>query len=155
MGHHNKVFLKMSCKSPKGKFDERKREILSAIKEDKLGTTVEPPSLPSGELWSSLLRIKDLRGIYEPFVQCTKCQQILSYESKNGTKLPNIHVQNCARKTNVSKCNLSIKNYVEKIIDIPPDDKKLITIACSKYCAFDMRSFNSVDGDGLGQLCQT
>ena len=145
----------MSCKSPKVKFDQRKREIISAIKAGKLCTTAEPPSLSSGEFWSSLLRIKDLNGNYEPFVQCTKCQQILSYESKNGTKSLNIHVPSCARKTNVSQCNLSIENYVEKTINIPPDDKKLITIACSKYCAFDMRPFNSVNGDGFRPLYHT
>ena len=33
----------MSCKSPKVKFDEKKKEILSAIKEGKLCTTAEPP----------------------------------------------------------------------------------------------------------------
>jgi hypothetical protein len=144
----------MSSNSPKVKFDEKKKEILSAIKEGKLCTSAEPPSLSSGEFWSSLLRIKDLNGIYEPFVQCTICQQILSYESKNGTKSLNSHVQSCIRKTNLSKCNLSIENYVKKSSDVSPDDKRLITIACSKYCAFDMRSFNSVNGDGFRQLCQ-
>jgi hypothetical protein len=43
---------------------------------------------------------------------------------------------------------------VKKSSDVSPDDKRLITIACSKYCAFDMRSFNSVNGDGFRQLCQ-
>ena len=146
--------LKMSSKSPKLKFDEKKKEILSAIKEGKLSTTTEPPSSSSGDFWSSLLRIKDSNGTYEPFVQCTMCQQILSYESKNGTKSLNSHVQSCTRKTSLSKCSLSIENYVKKTMDIPRDDKRLITVACSKYCAFDMRSFNSVNGDGFRQLCQ-
>ncbi len=65
--------LRMSCKSPKVKFDEKKKEILSAIKEGKLCTTAEPPSLSSGDFWSSLLRIKDLNGIYEPFVSLLRC----------------------------------------------------------------------------------
>ncbi|CAF3745715.1 unnamed protein product [Rotaria sp. Silwood1] len=35
------------------------------------------------------------------------------------------------------------------------EDKQKITIACAKFCAFDMQSFNTVKGDGFQQLCQT
>ena len=140
--------------SPKAKFDEKKKEISSGIKEGKLCTTAEPPQSSSGEFWSNLLRIKTSNDIYEPFVQCTLCQQILSYESKNGTKSLSNHVQSCLRKSNVSKSILSIENYTQKA-GIPADDKRSVTVACSKFCAFDMRSFNSVNGDGFRQLCQT
>jgi len=30
----------------------------------------------------------------------------------------------------------------------------MVTVACSKYCAYDIRSFNSVNGDGFKQLCE-
>jgi len=45
-------------------------------------------------------------------------------------------------------------SYIKKSINVSLDDKRTVTIACSKYCAFDMRSFNSVHGDGFQQLCQ-
>jgi hypothetical protein len=144
----------MSFKSPKNKFDEKKKEILLAIKEGKLSTAAEPPTSSSGEFWSHLLRIKDSDGVYEPFVQCATCLQLLSYEAKNGTNSLKIHVQNCTKKGNVSKSTKSIENYVNRCSNVSSDDKRLVTIACSKYCAFDMRSFNSVNGDGFQQLCQ-
>jgi hypothetical protein len=49
---------------------------------------------------------------------------------------------------------MPIDNYVKISINVSPDDKRTVTIACSKYCAFDMRSFNSVHGDGFQKLCQ-
>ncbi len=58
------------------------------------------------------------------------------------------------KKKNISKCALSIDSYVKKSTTISPDDKRVVTVACSKYCAFDMRSFNSVNGDGFKQLCE-
>ncbi len=64
----------MASNSPRVKFDEEKKEILSGIKEGILFTTKEPPSSSSVEFWTSLLRIKDSNGIYEPFVQCAICQ---------------------------------------------------------------------------------
>ena len=43
---------------------------------------------------------------------------------------------------------------MKKDLTIPSADKQMITLACSKYCAFDMQSFNSVNGNGFQQLCQ-
>lgn len=84
----------MASNSPRIKFDEKKKEILSDIKEGILFTTTEPPSSSSTEFWISLLRIKDSNGIYEyePFVQCAVCHQLLAYESKNGTRTLNKEV---------------------------------------------------------------
>ncbi|CAF3499610.1 unnamed protein product, partial [Rotaria sp. Silwood2] len=49
---------------------------------------------------------------------------------------------------------MSIEHYATRNVSVSPDDKKTVTIACAKYCAFDMRSFNSVHGNGFKQLCQ-
>jgi hypothetical protein len=49
---------------------------------------------------------------------------------------------------------MPIDNYVKRSINVSPDDKRTVTFACSNYCAFDMRSFNSVHGDSFQQLCQ-
>jgi len=64
----------MASNSPRVTFDEKKKEILSGIKEGILFTTKEPPSSSIVEFWTSLLRIKDSNGIYETFVQCAICQ---------------------------------------------------------------------------------
>ncbi|CAF4344993.1 unnamed protein product [Rotaria magnacalcarata] len=85
----------------------------------------DSPSSSTGEFWSSLLRIKDSNDVYEPFVQCTICQQILSYD------------------INLPKSTMPIDCYTNKIATVSSDDKRMVTLACSKCCAFDMRSFNS------------
>jgi hypothetical protein len=46
------------------------------------------------------------------------------------------------------------QKYLQKNFVLSADDKHLVTTACSKYCAYDLRSFNSVNGDGFQQLCQ-
>jgi hypothetical protein len=145
----------MSIKSTRTKFEEKKREIIRLLKDGSLQTTNEPPTSSTAEFWSSLLRIKNSDDIYEPFVQCTVCQQILSYESKNGTNSLNLHVQGCSKKTTPRQSTWSIDSYMRKDITVSQDDKRSITIACAKYCAFDMRSFNSIHGDGFQMLCQT
>ncbi|CAF4418709.1 unnamed protein product [Rotaria magnacalcarata] len=49
---------------------------------------------------------------------------------------------------------MPIDCYTKKIAAASSDDKRTVNLACSKYCAFDMRSFNSVHGDGFKQICQ-
>ncbi|CAF3575167.1 unnamed protein product [Rotaria socialis] len=49
---------------------------------------------------------------------------------------------------------MPIDYYINKIATVSSDDKRVATLACSKYCAFDMRSFNSVHSDGFKQICQ-
>lgn len=144
----------MSTKSVRVKLEEKKKEIIRLLKEGSLRATQQPPTASTGEFWSSLLRIKNLRDDYEPFVQCTVCHQILSYESKNGTNSLNLHVQSCTKKTTTRSSTSSIEAYMRKDVTIPPEDKRIITIACAKFCAFDIRSFTSVHGEGFQQLCQ-
>lgn len=147
----------MSTKSIRSKLDDKKKEIIRLLKEGSLRATQEPPPASTGEFWSSLYRIKNSDDVYEPFVQCNICQQILSYEVKHGTNSLNLHVQSCSKRNTPyhPSPSSSIENYLRNDIFISSDDKRLITIACAKYCAFDMRSFSSVNGDGFQQLCQS
>ena len=46
------------------------------------------------------------------------------------------------------------EEFISKDVTVPQDDKRSISIACAKYCAFDMRSFASVHGDSFRHLCQ-
>ncbi|CAF3370412.1 unnamed protein product [Rotaria socialis] len=94
------------------------------IKAGQLQTTEDSPSSSPGEFWSSLLRIKDSDDVYEPFVQCTICQQILSYDVKNETNSLKLHVQNCTKKINLPKSAMSIDCYTNKIATLSSDDKR-------------------------------
>ena len=145
----------MSTKSLRARLEEKKKEVLRALKERTLHATREPPTSSTGEFWSSLLRIKNSDDVYEPFVQCDVLTHILSYEAKNETNSLNLHVQSCTKKSTAHQSTSSFDSYIKKDISISQDDKRSITIACAKYCASDMRSFNSIHGDGFQQLCQT
>ncbi|CAF4081323.1 unnamed protein product [Rotaria sp. Silwood1] len=103
----------MSNKLSKSQIEDKKKRNLSKIKEGRLCTTKERPTSAKCEFWSNLLRIKDMNGIYEPFVQCIICQQILSYEVKTRTNSLNLHAQSCTKKSSLPKSTMPIDNYVK------------------------------------------
>ncbi|CAF4905652.1 unnamed protein product, partial [Rotaria sp. Silwood1] len=148
---------KMSTKSSRKNIEQKKKQILNLLNAGTLITTEEAPSSSNGEFWSNLLRIRQANDtdMFEPFVQCNICKQILSYEPKNGTNSLSQHVHKCLKKTTTSKTTKSIQKYLKKDPSVSLEDKQKITIACAKFCAFDMQSFNTVKGDGFQQLCQT
>ncbi|CAF4651150.1 unnamed protein product [Rotaria sp. Silwood1] len=147
----------MSTKSSRKNIEQKKKQILNLLNAGTLITTEEAPSSSNGEFWSNLLRIQQANDtdMFEPFVQCNICKQILSYEPKNGTNSLSQHVHKCLKKTTTSKTTKSIQKYLKKDPSVSLEDKQKITIACATFCAFDMQSFNTVKGDGFQQLCQT
>ena len=144
----------MSSISSRGKAEEKKKEILRLIKQGILRTINEPPSSSTADFWSSFLRVKNSTDAYEPFVQCVHCKQILSYESKNGTTSINLHAQSCSKQTNTQQSMSPIETYLRRDGNISSDSRRSVTTACAKYCAFDMRPFNSINGEGFQHLCQ-
>ena len=133
----------------------KKKQILLFLEEGKLITIKEAPSSSVAEFWCNLLRVKSANSeLFESFVQCNICHKILSYESKYGTHSLSQHVESCLHKASSMSKTMSIKQYMKKEETINADDKQKITLACSKYCAFDMQSFASVKGSGFQQLCQ-
>ena len=147
----------MSAKSSRQTTQEKKKEILHLLKEKKLVTVKQVPSSSNGEFWCNLLRIQksDDTSTFEPYVKCSTCQQILSYDTKNGTHTLSLHVQSCVKKTTASGTTPCINKYMKKATTVSSEDKQMITLAYSRYCAFDMQSFNSVKGVGFIQLCQS
>lgn len=145
----------MPAESIRNSIRAKKKQTLRFLEEGKLTTIKTAPSSAVGNFWSNLLRIKSSSSdLFEPFVQCNVCHKILSYESKYGTHSLSLHVESCLNKTSSNSTTTSIKQYMKKEETINADDKQKITLACSKYCAFDMQSFASVKGTGFQQLCQ-
>ncbi|CAF1289943.1 unnamed protein product [Didymodactylos carnosus] len=141
--------------TPGREAERKKKEISRLLKEGSLSIETNTPRSATGDFWNSLSRIKN-NDDYEPFVQYTHCNQILAYEVENGTRSLSAHVAGCMAKINQTKSTRGIASFMAKSADVnvPPDEKRLITIACAKFCAFDMRSFASVEGDGFQVLCQ-
>jgi hypothetical protein len=137
--------------------ERKKKEVLEKLKKGELTTTAEPSSSSHGSFWEQLLRIKCSNDEYEPFVQCRLCHEILSYSISNGTSTISYHVKKCLDKSNKVKNNKTLDSYLSKStgVNAATDDKRSITVACAKLCAFDMRPFNIVKGVGFSSLCQS
>ncbi|CAF1456575.1 unnamed protein product [Didymodactylos carnosus] len=125
--------------------------------DDEYTIITESPSGAEGEFWSILRRIKDSNESFLPFVQCSICNQLLTYKPQNGTTTISGHVANGLKSSAVKTTTNSIDKYMKKDLKVTPDEKRSITIACAKYCAFDMRLFNSVEGKSLSfqLLCKS
>ncbi|CAF1152767.1 unnamed protein product [Adineta steineri] len=137
--------------------ERKKKEVIEKLKNGAFIAKAQPPSSSHGLFWQHLLRIKCSSDQYQPFVQCGLCNDILSYSISNGTSTISYHVKNCLEKSNQLKNNNTLDKYLNKSneVSVSPDDKRSITIACAKFCALDMRSFNIVKGPGFTNLCQS
>ncbi|CAF3882251.1 unnamed protein product [Rotaria sordida] len=136
--------------------ERKKKQVIEKLKTGEFIAILEPPSSSHGSFWQHLLRIKCLNNEYQPFVQCQLCYEILSYSISNGTSTISYHVKNCLNKSSVLKSNKTIDSYVSKNteVNVTVDDKRSITVACAKFCSFDMRPFSIVKGQGFTNLCQ-
>ncbi|CAF1199180.1 unnamed protein product [Adineta ricciae] len=137
--------------------ERKKKEVMKKLKNGEFIAKAEPPSSSHGSFWQHLLRVKSSNDEYQPFVQCRLCNDILSYSISNGTSTISYHVKNCLEKSNQPKNNYTLDKYLNKPneVNVSADDKRSITVACAKFCSFDMRSFNIVKGSGFTYLCQS
>jgi hypothetical protein len=138
--------------------EQKKKEVLTKLKNGELIAKAEAPPSSHGSFWEYLLRIKCSNDVvYQPFVQCRLCNDILTYSILNGTSTISYHVKNCLDKSKKSKKNKTLDSYFTKPaeVNVTFDDKRSITIACAKLCSFDIRPFNIVKGPGFTYLCQS
>ena len=136
---------------------ERKRkEAVEKLKSGEYLTIAERPLSAYGSFWEHLSRIKCLKNEYQLFVQCRLCHEILSYSVPNGTSTISYHVKNCLDEVKILKNHKTLDTYLAKSIDanVILNDKRSITIACAKFCSFDMSSFNIVKDSGFISLYQ-
>ncbi|CAF1555335.1 unnamed protein product, partial [Rotaria sordida] len=110
--------------------ERKKKQVIEKLKTGEFIAILEPPSSSHGSFWQHLLRIKCLNNEYQPF--------------------------NCLNKSSVLKSNKTIDSYVSKNteVNVTVDDKRSITVACAKFCSFDMRPFSIVKGQGFTNLYQ-
>jgi hypothetical protein len=137
--------------------ERKKKDVIEKLKNGEFTAKSEPPLSSHGSFWEHLLRIKCSNNEYQPFVQCQLCNEILSYSISNGTSTISYHVKNCLDKSNQLKKNETLDKFLSKSTEVHVsfDDKRSITVACAKFCSFDIRPFNIVKGPGLTALCQS
>ncbi|CAF1494105.1 unnamed protein product [Adineta ricciae] len=137
--------------------ERKKKEVMDKLKNGEFIAKAEPSSSSHGSFCQHLLRVKCSSDEYQPFVQCRLCNDILSYSISNGTSTISYHVKNCLEKSTQLKNKNTLDKYLNKPneVSVSFDDKRSITVACAKFCSFDMRSFNIVKGSGFKYLCQS
>jgi hypothetical protein len=107
--------------------------------------------------WNTFVRIKDDKENIIPFVQCIKCLSIFAYESnKTGSSTHKAHAESClGRGSPSSSKNQDIIVMMNRDSNALNSVKSAFTEASAKFCAFDLRPYESVRGHGFEILCQT
>ena len=119
-----------------------------------LYTNCDRPSTCSANWWKNFTCIIDENKCSIPFVQCVRCKSLLAYDSrKNGTSTLKAHSNSC--KIPASGTHHSIDRMLAKSSNVSADTKRLVADACARFCAYDMRAFEIVNGRGFQHLCQT
>ncbi|CAF1494801.1 unnamed protein product [Rotaria magnacalcarata] len=137
--------------------ERNKKQVMEKRQKGELITTEEPPSSSHGAFWEHSWRIKNFKNEYQSFVKCKLCHEILSYSMVNGTSTISNHVKNCLNKFSKPNNNKTLDDFVSKAaqVNVLAEDKRLITVACAKFCSFDLRPCSIVKGVGSSTLCQS
>ncbi|CAF3834344.1 unnamed protein product [Rotaria sordida] len=119
--------------------------------------TCSKPKLATASWWNTFVRITDERENIIPFVQCLKCLSIFSYEAnKTGSSTHRSHAQCCFGGGAPSPSrNQDISTLINKNKNMFAGAKSTFTEACAKFCAYDLRPFEIVNGYGFEVLCQS
>ncbi|CAF1230277.1 unnamed protein product [Rotaria magnacalcarata] len=137
-------------------FKLEKENVKSKLEQGILKTCAKA-RLATASWWDTFLRIKDDKDNIIPFLQCTKCFSILSYEvDKTGSSTHRSHAQNCFGGGAASTLrNQDIGVMFRKDNGSLTVAKTAFAEACAKFCAYDLRSFETVNGRGFEVLCQS
>ncbi|CAF3864395.1 unnamed protein product, partial [Rotaria sp. Silwood1] len=119
--------------------------------------TCSKPKLATASWWNTFVRITDEKENIIPFVQCLKCLSIFSYEAnKTGSSTHRSHAQYCFGGGAPSPSrNQDISTLINKNKNMFAGAKSAFTEACAKFCAYDLRPFEIVNGYGFEVLCQS
>ena len=113
----------------------------------------DKPTGANAGWWSSFNRIQDEKAEIIPYVICIQCKTILAYDSqKTGSKTLQLHHENCKTKPVVAP---KITNFFQSNSNkVSTEQKRKVLDACVKFCAYDMRSFNIINGRGFEAIGQ-
>lgn len=143
--------------------ERKKRKVLEKIKSQEYSV-----ALKSGEpnkksnIWQDVYQIfeKDEKGnpsLVKSWVQCKKCEEVMEYNSKNGTNQIKGHTKK-HEKISALNGQPSITNFIRNI-DTKPNGKFVssesktdLTKTCVNFVAEDLRSFETVAGSGFVKL---
>ena len=109
-------------------------------------------SLQSGagtsEVWPHFARVI-IDGVLAHFVVCEGCKVVLKWKAKDGTSGLKAHMQSCKRgkSDGVRKLtNCSGVSTGRTTASLSVSDRNDVTKAVVRFCARDMRPFNTVEG---------
>ena len=112
-------------------------------------------SRAKSDVWDKFGVIKNSENnIVSGFAACKKCQKVLAYDSRKlGTS--SLRKHSCSSGTGAA-ANPIDRYFVKDTTLKPPrrEDKEAITKLAVKFVCRDIRSFETVCGDGFSELTQ-
>ena len=135
---------------------KEKEDIKKKIEQGVFKTCGKSPTA-TASWWDTFARIQDDNGNIIPFVQCVKCSSILAYDSnRTGSSAQKAHAEACRGGGDASaRRNQDIRTMLNKDNNVSAAEKSSFIEACAKYCSFDLRPFETVNGHGFEILCQS
>lgn len=119
--------------------------------------TCPKPNTATATWWKSFVRIQDDKEDIIPYVQCIKCLTVLVYDStKTGSSTHKAHAETCfgGGSPSLNKSQ-DITSMMNKANRVPADAKHHFIEACAAFCSYDLRPFETVNGNGFELLCQS
>ena len=119
--------------------------------------TCSKPKLAKASWREIFVRITDDKENIIPFVQCTKCLSIYAYDAnRTGSSTLKSHANNCFGGGAASSSkSQDISVMIQRNSNVFSGAKSVFAEACAKFCAYDLRPFEIVNGRGFALLCQT
>lgn len=134
-----------------GSVDDIKKKIRDEVYSTELKDEKDRRRNPLWELFLTITTDVDGEKTVIPYVSCTKCGHVLSYDSaKGGTSHLRRHADGCSGPSALAP---SVSNYF-KTVKLPKNVKHGITLKCVDFVCKDLRPFSIVKGEGFMALAQ-
>jgi len=135
---------------------KKEKENIKKKIEQGIFKTCGKSSTATASWWNRFVRIQDDEENIISFVQCIKCLSVLAYDSnKTGSSAQKSHAEACRGGVANASNNQDIRIMLNKDNNVSAAEKSSFTEACAKYCSFDLRPFETMNGDGFQILCQS
>lgn len=116
--------------------------------------TIASKGVGKSDVWKVFGVVLDSDGNSTGYVQCSKCELLMKYDSKKtGSSSLSRHILNCAQTTTTTQGQQqSMTKFLAK--NVPLKTKQAVTEKCVYMCAKDIRPFYFVQGEGFLELAQ-
>ncbi|XP_055351531.1 uncharacterized protein LOC129597860 isoform X2 [Paramacrobiotus metropolitanus] len=135
----------------------KREDVVSGLDGGTLSKVQATGASRRSQVWEHFMEIHEVgSGDILPYVYCVSCKEVFKHISRNGTSHLSSHIRDSCRPV-VVKSQPKITSFVQsgKAPVVSVTAKTMVTESCVRFVAEDMRSFESVKGNGFIRLIQT